>query len=50
MALLRKIAKERGSAVIVVTDDERMIAGFDTVTRLRDGHLDRGTGLAARAV
>jgi len=42
MALLKKIAKERQSAVIVVTHDERMIAGFDTVKRLRDGRLVDG--------
>jgi putative ABC transport system ATP-binding protein len=39
MGLLRQIAKERNSAVIVVTHDERMIAGFDTVKRLRDGRF-----------
>lgn len=39
MALLRRIAKERNSAVIAVTHDERMIAGFDTVHRLRDGRF-----------
>jgi putative ABC transport system ATP-binding protein len=40
MALLKKIAKERQSAVIAVTHDERMIAGFDTVRRMRDGRFD----------
>ncbi len=39
MGLLRKIARERQSAVIVVTHDERMIEGFDTVKRLRDGRF-----------
>ena len=39
MALLKRVAKERNSAVITVTHDERMIAGFDTVYRLRDGAL-----------
>jgi len=39
MGLLKRIAKERSSAVIVVTHDERMIAGFDTVKRLRDGRF-----------
>jgi putative ABC transport system ATP-binding protein len=39
MALLRRIAKERNSAVIAVTHDERMIADFDTVHRLRDGRF-----------
>jgi putative ABC transport system ATP-binding protein len=39
MDLLKRIAKERSSAVIVVTHDERMIAGFDSVKRLRDGRF-----------
>jgi putative ABC transport system ATP-binding protein len=42
MALLKRIAKERESAVIVVTHDERMIAGFDTVKRMRDGRFVTG--------
>ncbi len=36
---LRRLAREKGSAVIVVTHDERMIAGFDRVARVEDGHL-----------
>jgi putative ABC transport system ATP-binding protein len=43
MKLLRKIAKENQSAVIVVTHDERMIAGFDHVYHLKDGCLERET-------
>jgi putative ABC transport system ATP-binding protein len=39
MALLRKIARERRSAVITVTHDHRMIEGFDTVHHLEDGRL-----------
>jgi putative ABC transport system ATP-binding protein len=39
MDLLKRIARERNSAVIVVTHDERMITGFDTVRRLRDGRF-----------
>ncbi|MFP4610909.1 MAG: ABC transporter ATP-binding protein [Thiohalophilus sp.] len=39
MELLKRIARERNSAVIAVTHDERMIAGFDTVRRLRDGRM-----------
>jgi putative ABC transport system ATP-binding protein len=39
MAMLRKIARERRSAVITVTHDHRMIAGFDTVYHLDDGRL-----------
>ena len=41
MALLKKIARERRSAVIAVTHDHRMIEGFDTVYRLEDGVLAR---------
>jgi putative ABC transport system ATP-binding protein len=40
MALLKQIARERRSAVVVVTHDERMIAGFDSVRRMRDGRFD----------
>jgi putative ABC transport system ATP-binding protein len=39
MAMLRKIAFERRSAVIAVTHDHRMIEGFDTVYHLDDGRL-----------
>jgi putative ABC transport system ATP-binding protein len=41
MAMLRKIARERRSAVIAVTHDQRMIEGFDTVYHLDDGRLSR---------
>jgi putative ABC transport system ATP-binding protein len=41
MGLLRKIARERRSAVITVTHDRRMIEGFDTVYYLNDGLLSR---------
>jgi len=40
MELLKKIAKENQSAVIVVTHDVRMIEGFDYVYYLKDGHLN----------
>jgi putative ABC transport system ATP-binding protein len=45
MAMLRRIAGERRSAVITVTHDHRMIEGFDSVYRLDDGRLtiDRRT-------
>jgi putative ABC transport system ATP-binding protein len=50
MGLLKKIAKEQRSAVIVVTHDERMIAGFDTVKRLRDGRfVDGDAALVVRS-
>ncbi len=41
MTMLRKIARERRSAVIAVTHDQRMIEGFDTVYHLDDGRLAR---------
>jgi putative ABC transport system ATP-binding protein len=46
MALLRGIARERRSAVITVTHDQRMIEGFDTVYHLDDGRLERLPGAA----
>ena len=43
MDLLKKIAKENRSAVIVVTHDVRMIEGFDCVYQLKDGRIiDKG--------
>jgi len=45
MGLLRKVSRERHAAVIVVTHDERMIEGFDTVYRMADGRI---TGRAVR--
>jgi len=47
MGLLRKIARERESAVITVTHDQRMIEGFDTVYHLDDGRLTEVTRAAA---
>jgi len=41
MALLRRVAREKRSAVIAVTHDERMIEGFDSVYRMHDGRLAR---------
>jgi putative ABC transport system ATP-binding protein len=43
MELLRRVAREKRSAVIVVTHDHRMIAGFDTVYVMNDGRLARQT-------
>lgn len=42
MALLRRITRERGAAVVTVTHDERMISGFDSVYRIHDGLLMAG--------
>jgi putative ABC transport system ATP-binding protein len=41
MALLKRVAREKRSAVVAVTHDVRMIAGFDTVYRMGDGRLWR---------
>jgi putative ABC transport system ATP-binding protein len=46
MGLLRKIARERQSAVIAVTHDHRMIEGFDTIYHLDDGRLTKTTRAA----
>lgn len=39
MGLLRRIARERNSAVITVTHDHRMIEGFDSVYHMKDGRF-----------
>ncbi len=39
MEMLKKIAKESRSAVIVVTHDIRMIEGFDRVFQIKDGRI-----------
>lgn len=44
---LRRLAREKGSAVIAVTHDERMIDGFDRVGRVQDGRLSVGAERAA---
>jgi len=36
---LRRLARNGGAAVIVVTQDDRMIAGFDPIVRVEDGRL-----------
>ncbi len=39
MAVLRRLGKEHRAAVVVVTHDERMLAGFDRVYRMVDGRI-----------
>ena len=46
MGLLRKIARERNSAVITVTHDQRMIEGFDSVYHMMDGRFVDPAGAA----
>jgi putative ABC transport system ATP-binding protein len=41
MALLKRVAREQNAAVIAVTHDTRMIAGFDTTFHMNDGRLTR---------
>ena len=49
MVLLRKIARERNSAVVTMTHDHRMIEGFDSVHHTRDGRfVDPARGRALR--
>ena len=44
MALFRKVARERGSAVICVTHDHRMIEGFDRIYMVKDGQVSYEPG------
>jgi len=39
MALMRTLAKEKNSAVIVVTHDRRMVEDFDRIYRIEDGRI-----------
>jgi putative ABC transport system ATP-binding protein len=43
MALFRRIAREKGSAVICVTHDSRMVEGFDQIYHVKDGLVSNGT-------
>lgn len=47
MDLLRKVAVERRTAVIVVTHDEKIFSRFDHIYSLRDGALEAPSQLAA---
>jgi putative ABC transport system ATP-binding protein len=50
MALFRQIAREKGSAVICVTHDHRMIEGFDRTYLVNDGRVSDGdASVAGRA-
>ena len=39
MTLMKQLAKEKKSAVIVVTHDRRMVEGFDRIYMLEDGRM-----------
>ena len=47
MEILKKIARENQTAVIVVTHDVRMVNGFDHVYHLKDGRLEKDNGAGA---
>ncbi|MGE0453244.1 MAG: ABC transporter ATP-binding protein [Vicinamibacteria bacterium] len=42
MALFRRVAREKGSAVLCVTHDQRMTEGFDRVFHVKDGQVSSG--------
>jgi len=39
MELLRRVAHEQGTAVVVVTHDHRSLDVFDTIYEMEDGRL-----------
>jgi putative ABC transport system ATP-binding protein len=39
MALFRRVAREKGSAVLCVTHDHRMTEGFDRIFQVKDGQV-----------
>jgi putative ABC transport system ATP-binding protein len=41
MELFRKVAHERGAAVLVVTHDQRALDVFDVLYEMEDGRLAR---------
>jgi len=43
MELMRKLAREKNSAVIVVTHDRRMVEGFDRIYTLQDGRMNKNS-------
>jgi len=44
MALFRRVAREKGSAVLCVTHDHRMTEGFDRIFHVRDGQVSSVPG------
>jgi putative ABC transport system ATP-binding protein len=46
MEMLRRIAREKRSAVIAVTHDHRMVDDFDTAYVMNDGRLERAAATA----
>jgi putative ABC transport system ATP-binding protein len=50
MELLKRVAREKNSAIIAVTHDVRMIAGFDSLYHMDDGRLSRTDAEAVAAL
>ena len=50
MELLKRVAREKNSAIIAVTHDVRMIAGFDTIYHMDDGRLAHAEAEAVAAL
>jgi putative ABC transport system ATP-binding protein len=48
MGLLRRVAREKRSAVIAVTHDHRMVEGFDTAYQMNDGRLARADAISIK--
>jgi putative ABC transport system ATP-binding protein len=42
MTLLRRLSREKNTAVIVVTHDKRMVEGFDRIYQIADGEIRNG--------
>ncbi len=42
MTLLRRLSREKNTAVIVVTHDKRMVEGFDRIYQIADGRMRSG--------
>jgi len=43
MTLLRRLSREKNTAVIVVTHDKRMVEGFDRIYQIADGQIIDGS-------
>jgi len=43
MTLLRRLSREKNTAVVVVTHDKRMVEGFDRIYEIADGQIRNGS-------
>ena len=48
--LLRRLARDHGCAVLMVTHDPRILDVADRLLRMEDGHLEEGAAPGARAL